>query len=200
MKYLILLLFPLSVFAQKNMDSILAESLEFQKEMNSNYGDTAHSPLEPEDLKDFRSLPFFEIDSSYYVIAKFEKAKKEKSIKFKTSTDRRPIYNVYGTVYFTINGNEFSLKVYQSEKLKSNEEFKDYLFLPFTDLTNGVESYGGGRYIDLTIPDGNTMVINFNKAYNPYCAYSHRYSCPVVPKENFLDTEIKAGVMSPKSH
>ena len=74
------------------------------------------------------------------------------------------------------------------------EEYRDYLFLPFTDKTNGSETYTGGRYIDLSIPEGDTLEINFNKAYNPYCAYNPKYSCPIVPGVNALDTEVRAGV------
>ena len=74
-------------------------------------------------------------------------------------------------------------------------EYKDYLFLPFTDLTNGTVTYGGGRYIGLRIPkSGNKIIIDFNQAYNPFCAYSGNYSCPIVPEENNLDVQVKAGV------
>ena len=202
MKYAIIFLLLLSTHlqAQKNNDSILIHGKEFQDTMNEEYADKKHSPLPPEDLKDFESLPFFKIDSAYYVIARFERAKKTKSIKFKTSTDRRPKYDIYGTVYFKIHGLEYSLKVYQSHRLRETEEYKDHLFLPFTDLTTGAESYGGGRYIDLSIPDTDTIIIDFNHAYNPYCAYSTRFSCPVVPNENFINVKVLAGVMAPVGH
>ena len=72
--------------------------------------------------------------------------------------------------------------------------------LPFTDLTNGNETYSGGRYIDLEIPEGNTIRIDFNKSYNPYCAYTEGYSCPIPPAENNLGYTITAGVKKPKSH
>jgi uncharacterized protein (DUF1684 family) len=203
MKALILsLLFvaPLFVAAQENFETIKTASEKFQTELNADYKNPDHSPLTPEDLAIFTELPFFEIDSSFYVIAQFKRAKKKKTIKFKTSTDRRPKYEVYGTLTFSIHQKEYSLKVYQSESLREKEEFKDYLFLPFMDLTNGTSSYGGGRYIDLSIPNGETLPINFNTAYNPYCAYSGRYSCPVVPEENFLNIKIMAGVKAPKKH
>ncbi len=79
-------------------------------------------------------------------------------------------------------------------------DFENYLFLPFTDLTNGNGTYGGGRYIDLEIPKGDTMVIDFNKSYNPYCAYNGKYSCPIPPKENDLNIAIKAGVKNYSKH
>ena len=68
------------------------------------------------------------------------------------------------------------------------------MFLPFLDATNGVETYGGGRYLDMKVPKSNEVIIDFNKAYNPYCVYNHEYSCPIVPLENELDVEINAGV------
>jgi uncharacterized protein (DUF1684 family) len=77
----------------------------------------------------------------------------------------------------------------------ATKEYTNYLFLPFTDLTNGKETYAAGRYIGLKIPkEGNELIIDFNMAYNPYCAYSDRYSCPVVPAANNLATEIRAGL------
>ena len=74
------------------------------------------------------------------------------------------------------------------------EKYKNYLFLPFTDLSNDEESYAGGRFIDLEIPEGNEIAIDFNRAYNPYCAYNDKYSCPIPPKENFLNMKILGGV------
>jgi peptide deformylase len=87
------------------------------------------------------------------------------------------------------------LNVYQSVALFQNPAYKNHLFLPFLDLTNGQESYSGGRYIDLSTDDikGNNVEIDFNKAYNPYCAYSNGYRCPVPPVENNLETKIMAG-------
>jgi len=104
-------------------------------------------------------------------------------------------YRTYGFAHFTMDGQSFSLPLYQSKKLLQNPEYTDYLFVPFTDLTTGVETYGGGRYLGLRIPkEGNELVINFNLAYNPYCAYNDKYSCPLVPAENDLAIAIKAGV------
>ncbi|MNH33262.1 hypothetical protein D3C86_1572800 [compost metagenome] len=111
-----------------------------------------------------------------------------------TTTARKPVYEKYGEAHFKLNGKDLVLSIYQSHSLREKAEYKDHLFLPFMDLTNGEESYGGGRFLDLTIPEDDTIVIDFNKAYNPYCAYNHKYSCPIPPKENDMNTEIKAGV------
>ena len=84
--------------------------------------------------------------------------------------------------------------MYQSFPVSQDPEYIDYLFLPFTDLTSGDGSYGGGRFLDTTIPKGDTIVLDFNKAYNPYCAYNSAYSCPIPPKENDLLVRVEAGV------
>jgi hypothetical protein len=73
-------------------------------------------------------------------------------------------------------------------------EYSKSLFVPFTDMTNGESTYGGGRYLDMEIPEGQTLVLNFNKAYNPLCHYNKKYSCPIPPRENDLDFKVEAGV------
>jgi uncharacterized protein (DUF1684 family) len=79
-------------------------------------------------------------------------------------------------------------------------EYKNYLFIPFTDATNGTDTYEGGRYIDLSIPDikDTNVIVDFNKAYNPYCCYTGGYDCPIPPKENALTVAINAGEMKYK--
>ena len=114
----------------------------------------------------------------------------------KTTSPKMSTERVYGYVEFVLLGKAFRLPVYQSKELMNKAEYADYLFFPFTDLTNGNETYGGGRYIDLRIPaKGQQLIVDFNQAYNPYCAYSHRYSCPLVPEENQMEIEVRAGVM-----
>jgi uncharacterized protein len=192
-KFLFLLLFlNVSIsFSQKNKPET---SKEFQDNLNKEYADAKESPLMKEDLADFKGLDFFPIDAAYIVSAKFVKSKNEKVFQMKTSTSRLPEYKKYGELHFTLNGKGLKLNVYQNMDLIQREGYEDYLFLPFSDLTNGKESYIGGRYIDMRIQKGKTWTIDFNKAYNPYCAYNHKYSCPKVPLENDLPIEIKAGV------
>ncbi|MFT7351965.1 MAG: hypothetical protein ACI9XR_001728 [Flavobacterium sp.] len=169
-------------------------SKEFQDELNSEYADAKKSPLLPGDLSLFKSLDFYLISEKFIVNAKFVKSKKRLVVKMKTSTNRVPEYKVYGTLFFELEGKPFQLNVYQSVPISKNPEYVDYLFLPFSDLSNGKESYIGGRYIDLKIPNSDTLILDFNKAYNPYCAYSPNYSCPKVPLENDLKVSILAGV------
>ena len=185
----LLLFFSLITFAQQK---VTAE--DFQKKLNVEFADATKSPLTEKDRTDFKGLDFFPIDKAFTVEAKFTKSKNEKSFEMKTTTDRMPLYVKYGEVSFTINGENFKLNVYQNLELIKRPGFKKHLFLPFSDLTSGNETYGGGRYIDLEIPKGKTITIDFNQAYNPYCAYNPKYSCPIVPAENELLTNVNAGV------
>ena len=195
MKTLLLFVFLLQVslgFGQDKFD--VSAVAKFQTELNAEYADPKTSPLTVEDLAEFKTLDFYPIDSNFFVTATFVRTENEKPFEMKTTTDRKPVYVKYGELYFTIKGSNFKLNVYKNIELSKKEEYKDYLFLPFSDLTSGKESYIGGKYIDLRIPKGDTIVIDFNTSYNPYCAYNHKYSCPKVPLENDLDIEIKAGV------
>jgi len=192
--FILLGLFSLSLFGQSNNASFKEEVKQFQQELNDQYSDSAHSPLLDKDRLNFNGHDFFEPNPVFYVQAKFKRTKNEEVFEMKTSTSRRPTYKKYGEIKFKINGKKFKLNIYQNQRLMNNELYADHLFLPFTDLTNGEESYGGGRYIDLTISDSKTMIINFNKAYNPYCCYNSRYSCPIPPKENHLNIKVTAGV------
>ena len=163
----------------------------FQREINDFFKDASVSPLKKRDLKNFRGLDFFTYDSTYLVTAKLTKTPKEKPFMMLTTTDMVVEYIKYGTVSFELLNNQYSLDIYKN--LEDPNE-RDNLFLPFLDDTNGNESYGGGRYINLSIPQGDNLIIDFNSAFNPYCVYDEKYSCPIVPRENYLPLEIKAGV------
>jgi uncharacterized protein (DUF1684 family) len=165
-----------------------------QQEMNHHFADSTKTPLIKEDFIHFKQLEFFPIDSFYRVKAKFIRTADEIPFPMKTTTNRMPMYVKYGEAYFELNKIKCKLNIYQNQELIKKEGFQDYLFLPFTDATNGDETYGGGRFIDLKIPSGEFIIIDFNKAYNPYCAYNHKYSCPIPPSENNVSVEIKAGV------
>ncbi len=96
---------------------------------------------------------------------------------------------------FKIKDTLVYLYVYQSQSLMQQEKYKNYLLVPFGDATSGFESYGGGRYLEFNIPDiqNNQLALDFNKAYNPYCAYTTGYNCPIPPRENLLKIPIPAG-------
>jgi len=179
-----------------------AQIEEFQYRLNVEYADKKTSPLTDEDFKTFKSLDFFPIDSAYKVTATLTYVKDAPVFKMQTTTDRLPLYRTYALAKFKLKGKEFEIPIYQSQELMTDPQYSDYLFLPFKDLTNGKSSYAGGRFLDLKIPNDSakTMVIDFNRAYNPYCAYNHKYSCPIPPDANVLDIAIPAGVKAFKQH
>ena len=192
MKNLIfLVLFLISICCNSQTNE---SSKQFQDNLNLEYANKNESPLIDEDFKTFKSLDFFEINPNFIVDAKFIKSENEKVFEMKTSTNRLPKYLKYGQLWFKIDGLDFKLNVYQNIDLIKKEGYEDYLFLPFSDFTCGNQSYIGGRYIDLRKPKSDKITIDFNKSYNPYCAYNHKYSCPIVPLENDLKIAILAGV------
>lgn len=189
---LLLMIAPLR--AQSN-PAYVQKIKHFQENLNSVYSNPKKSPLKQEDLAAFKTLDFFKIDEHFKVTATLEKTPNDPIFEMQTTTDRKPLYKRYGIATFEFNGKKHQLNIYQNQQLMMDFEYRNHLFLLFTDTTNGQETYKAGRYIDLEIPSStNTIEIDFNKAYNPYCAYNSKYSCPVVPKENHLNLAIKAGV------
>lgn len=201
MKNIIIVILLLAThFSNSQENTEIIDIKAFQNELNAQFANEKESPLTKEDFGTFESLEFFPIDTAFRVVAKLKYFKNSKPFNMKTTTDRLAVYRVFATATFKIKGVKHVLRIYQSEQLLLSEDYDDHLFLPFTDQSNGSESYGGGRFIDLKIPDKDTIILDFNKAYNPYCAYSGRYSCPIPPKANHLDAEILAGVKAYKKH
>ncbi|WP_373074977.1 DUF1684 domain-containing protein [Zeaxanthinibacter enoshimensis] len=178
---------------RETADSPEEEILLFQQEMNQQFRDPETSPLPDRYRADFETLDFYEPDTNFRVFARLERTPDAIPFSMPTTTDRLALEVVYGIAYFELDGEPYQLEVYQ-EAGTGDEADTSYLFLPFTDLTNGEETYSGGRYLDLDIPEGDSLLIDFNKAYNPYCVYNKKYSCPIVPKVNHLDKAIRAGI------
>ncbi|NNK74258.1 MAG: DUF1684 domain-containing protein, partial [Flavobacteriaceae bacterium] len=158
------------------------------------FKDASKSPLLENDLRSFVGLQFFPVDSAFVVNADLRRTPDTEFFNMRTTTDAVNRERVFGQLHFKLKGQNFVLNVYQGEETISAFDNRDYLFLPFLDDTNGEETYGGGRYLDLKIPEGDSITIDFNKAYHPYCVYNERYSCPIVPRENYLATRVEAGI------
>lgn len=172
------------------------ENRKFRETINEEFSDPDESPLTEEDFESFEGLSFFELNKAFYIKAEFIPNSLPQLIRMPTTTDRQPLYSTYGELNFSIDGENYTLQVYQNQDLMNKEGYEDYLFVPFSDDTNGEETYGGGRYLDFHIPKTDTVMLDFNKAYNPYCAYNVKYSCPKVPAQNHLPVRIEAGVLS----
>jgi uncharacterized protein len=192
LRFLSLLLLAFGAHAQQ--DSVLIEISKFQDELNKEFRDPKTSPLKGKALKRFKHHDFFPVDLQYRVEAILTVT--SDATFFKMMTSQAPAdYRMYGWLKFDLRGKTFEVPVFQSKKLMATEAYKNYLFFPFTDETCGTLTYSGGRYIGLYIPvSGNKIIIDFNQAYNPYCAYSDGYACPLVPLTNRLDVEVLAGV------
>ncbi len=167
----------------------------YRKHYKEEFLNSKNSPLKKDDL---RYLRFFDPDSTYRVTAVFKRIQKSRPFEMPTYSAMNKTYVKYGQLKFRLHGKKQSLTVYRSLSLQSLPQYRDYLFLPFKDKTNGVDSYGGGRYIDIRTGDikDNTVVLDFNRAYNPYCAYSDGYHCPIPPVDNHLTAKIEAGEMN----
>jgi len=186
-----LFLFSFSAQAQKNYAKTIKKH---RKTYKKDFLSSDHSPLNKKDLK---SLHFYEPKESYRVTADFERTPDAEEFDMATVSGVKRVYVKYGTASFTIEGETLQLAIYKSLRLARMPQYRDHLFMPFNDETNGNETYGGGRYLDLKIGDikDGKIVLDFNKVYNPYCAYSEGYNCPIPPRENNLNFPIKAGEM-----
>ncbi len=186
--FLLLLLLNAPCFSQSYSEGIYSHREKYKQDFLSD----EHSPLKESDTSYLR---FFKPDKNYRFTAVFEKTNDSIPFEMPTHSGKIKMYRKYGTVHFTLKKKHYTLEVYQSIALMQKEEWKDYLFLPFYDLTNYETTYGGGRYLDLSLNDikNATVELDFNKCYNPYCAYAAGYSCPIPPAANKLDVPIEAG-------
>ena len=191
LKYFLLLSFCTLLIAKSSAQGSYNDTLhDFQQAYVKNHGAVKGN--------DKKFLQFFPVTAAYRVQARVERIYEAPWFKMETSGKEKQVYRVYAVLHFKLHDTLLKLHVYQSQRLMEVKEYADHLFVPFTDITSGNESYDNGRYIDLTITDlePGTYFIDFNKAYNPYCAYvSGQYNCPVPPKENDLSVAIRAGEM-----
>jgi len=176
-------------------DTILAEKFRLQVYYNSRGGRVM--AFDPEHAKraHFEGLNYFDPDEAWRVEAKVEPIIDGETVTMTTSLGLQKSYVRFALLHFVSpEGTPFQLTLFQPV------DGGDWGFLPFTDATSGSVTYGGGRYIDLDLSKslGETVVIDFNRAYNPYCAYTHYYNCPIPPSENCLSVAIEAGEKSYK--
>ncbi len=169
------------------------EEIELQrKEKNDEFKNSEDTPLTEEQKESFTSLSYFPVAEKYKVRAEFRKNPREQKVKMAITDGTQREYFVFGSAHLHLEGKELDLTVYKP--VKSDE---DYLFIPFYDETSSDLTYGGGRYVEPKIVDGATLEIDFNTAYNPYCAYNDTYRCPIPPQENNLNVSILAGEKIP---
>jgi uncharacterized protein (DUF1684 family) len=168
----------------------------FRNGRDKEFRDKEQSPLKPADLAKFSGLNYFPADKRFRVKAAFRRTAGEKYFLMPTSSGVTKKFVKFGELSFRLLGRPQMLSVYQIDPavLAKFPEYADLLFVPFRDPTNGKETYGVGRYIDIEQPRGKFAILDFNLAYNPNCAYGNdKYSCPIPPKENVIDVAVAAG-------
>lgn len=176
-----------NLFCQSNYsDSLTQEREKFEKAFLSKILNEEERKIHPE-------ICFFPVDKSFIIEADFVKDAGPAFV-MPMSKERTVYYRKSGYLLFRINDTLCQLNVYQNLELAGKKEFKNYYFVPFKDATTGVSTYGAGKYLDCYFKKKSKKVkLDFNTSYHPYCAYSDRYSCPIVPKENTIPVAITAG-------
>ena len=134
-------------------------------------------------------MTYFPVSEEYRVEAQLEAVPAADTIRLLTTPGEDREMMEAGKLHFVLQGQKQSLTVFRYLDGPQNE-----LFVPFRDLTTGISTYGGGRYIDMPIEE--PLLLDFNAAYNPYCVYNAKYSCPIPPLENSIQLEIRAGEMN----
>lgn len=200
----ILIISLLGIFIQQTIYSqgfIYAENeaehnskvIEWRNQKDADYRIKDKTMLTQELMTGFNGLKYYDIDYSYRVNGNLERFNQGRTFSIKTTGGETYQYLIYGKVSFELDGKALSLNVYQGQRAAKSGIKKGALFIPFTDLTSGEATYGGGRYLVLNIPDNDELTLDFNMAYNPYCVYNPNHSCPIPPLENDLNVKVKAG-------
>ncbi len=170
-------------------EQIVQEINSFRREKDAFFASDHQSPIPHEARASFKGLNYFQPDPNYRVRARLTRFSKPEHVIMTTSKGTQQRYLKYGTFNFELQGEKLQLLAYKS----ADRPHERSLFVPFTDETSGKDTYGSGRYLDVEETGRDDYDLDFNFAYNPYCAYSQDYICPFPGRENRLPTRILAG-------
>lgn len=162
----------------------MTELEQIRKEKDDFFRTHPHSPLTREQKRDFKGLSYFPENPALRLQVAVQQFNPKETVEMQTSTGDTQVYLKYGTFKFEVDGQPAELTLFSGEH---------GYFLPFADSLAGSETYGAGRYLEPEPAGGGRFVVDFNLAYNPYCAYNENYSCPLTPRENRLKVPIRAG-------
>lgn len=177
-----------SIFISNYKSSYNEMVHDWRKQKDYYFIDDPESPIE--DKESFKGLEYFKPNLEFKTDAHITMLNDSTSTVINRTDGRKEKYLRYAIATFKLKDKEYQLILFKSLKHKEEDTM---LFVPFTDRTSGELTYGGGRYLDIHLKEPDKAVIDFNYAYNPYCAYNPRFSCPIPPKENYIDVEILAG-------
>jgi uncharacterized protein len=190
----LLLLFILASGCSEPPRSYEAQIAAARSEKDAAFKSGSDSPIPEAQRASFSGLRYFDVDPRYRVpAALIESEHSSQIIEMDTTAGNRERMRVIGRLEFTLDGEKRTLTAYVQERAADTRR----LFVPFGDTTNRSETYGGGRYLDLSRSATGLYDLDFNRAYNPFCVYDVRYECPLPPKENKLPIEIRAGEKMP---
>ncbi|MFL5732210.1 MAG: DUF1684 domain-containing protein [Chloroflexia bacterium] len=178
---------------QQTRDDSARQIEAFRRQKDKFFRESPDSPLLHEDKHQFEHLNYYPVDPEFRVTATLVPDVHPGTFRVQTTTGDYKEYTRIGRLEFMLGGQTLSLTAFvppADEPMHGNR-----IFVPFRDATSAKETYGAGRYLDLNKREGNEYVLDFNRAYNPFCAYSPYYSCPLPPGENNLPVEIRAGEM-----
>lgn len=182
----IIIILLYSFLGTGGQENYVQEVLKEREETNRFMRTSPESPFKFVE-EDFQGLKYFDPDPGYKINADFIPISNGQIRRIPTSDGKEELYLEYGYADFRLQNRDLRLLV-----LQSTDQSK-HLFIPFADSTSGDLTYGAGRYLDITFVRDGKILIDFNYAYNPYCAYSKKYSCPLPPAENYLAVSILAG-------
>lgn len=165
------------------------QRIEEERINKNGYMLSSSSPLMDEDRRNFTNLKYYPIDESYKVRARLTEVARKQPIFIPTTTGESKRYIPFAYAEFELKGEKQKLLLYQDWEEKDPNK----LSLMFADGTSGDATYGGGRYIDVAKTNTNSVIIDFNTAYNPFCHFNDEYSCPIPPRENLMEIAIEAG-------
>ncbi len=164
----------------------MSKLADFRKEKDEFFRTQPQSPLLPEQRRGFHGLTYFDENRSLVIEAPLEPPAAATEVRMDTTGGGEHVYHRAGVLRFRVDGQPAQLTLYASAGQHG-------MFLPFRDATSGKETYGAGRYLDVEPSHGGRIVVDFNFAYNPYCAYNEKWNCPLPPVENWLRVPIRAG-------
>jgi uncharacterized protein (DUF1684 family) len=171
--------------------SAYIEEINKEREEKDRFMKTSKQSPFASNTEAYNGLLYYPPDPRYKIIAELNPIEDKEIVTLSTSTGEEQQYLQYAFAEFDLDGFHHRLLILE---VMESGPFRGKLFFAFGDETSAVETYGAGRYLDLEkVPGSSTITLDFNKAYNPYCAYITNYSCPLPPAENLLTIPIKAG-------
>lgn len=181
--FLFLTLFNKNGFCQDYNSELAAHREKYKTETKGRF---------PDQVQDF-----YEPIIKFRIIATYKKPRKPKTISVPTSGEKIKDYTEFAVVTFKVDGKKYKITAYRQSPVLPL--YKNLVFVPFKDSTAPKDTYGGGRYMDMEVNDfkDGMVIMDFNKAYNPYCAFSDGWNCPIPPKKNHLNVRIEAGEKVP---